>query len=117
MYKFRKPQRSRLTSTEITEGETIEQKVERIQTNKEPIKDGAPEIFTERKDGVIAAYNIRSDRWEIAADAHDAISKSVEAQRAAKAKAAEEGKVVDMKGKEVGGTESTQGKSTGGDTN
>lgn len=71
------------------EGETIEQKVERIVNNKEPIKDGAPEIFTERGEGVIAAYNIRTDRFEIAADAMDRVSASVEAKRAEKAKAKE----------------------------
>ena len=43
----------RLQSVEIYEGETIEQKVNRIVNNNEPITDGAPIIFTERKDGVL----------------------------------------------------------------
>lgn len=80
-YCFDKPSRSLMNSVEILEGETIEMKIERIVENKEPISDGAPEIFTERKDGVISAYNIRTDRWEIAADAMDAISRSVQAKR------------------------------------
>ena len=40
------------------EEEYIEEKVRRITENKEPIKDGAPIIYTERKDGVNPAYNI-----------------------------------------------------------
>ena len=34
------------------EGEYIEEKVRRITENNEPIEDGAPIIYTERKDGV-----------------------------------------------------------------
>lgn len=85
MYKVPKFRKSQLTSVEVFEGETIEQKIERIVSNKEPITDGAPEIFTERKDGIVAAYNIRTDRWELAADAMDAISRSTAAKREAKA--------------------------------
>lgn len=92
MYKFRKATSSNLTSITTYEGETIEQKIERIVQNKEPIKDGAPEIFTERKDGVISAYNIRTDRWEIAVDAMDKIHKSIQAKREEKVKAKEEPK-------------------------
>lgn len=81
MYKVPTMAKSQMTSCEVVEGETIEQKIERIVSNKEPIKDGSPEIFTERKDGVIAAYNIRTDRWEIAAEAMDAVSRSIQAKR------------------------------------
>lgn len=62
-------------------GETIEQKINRIVNNKEPIKDGAPIIYTDRKDGVQPQYDIRTDRWEIAADAMDKVSKSHLAKR------------------------------------
>ena len=51
---------------ETYEGEFIEEKVSRVVENKEPIEDGAPIIYTERKDGVIPAYNIRTDKWDIA---------------------------------------------------
>ena len=47
------------------EGETIEQKVERIMSNNEPIEDVAPLIYTERADGVQPQYDIRTDRWEV----------------------------------------------------
>lgn len=55
------------------EGEYIEKKVRRITENGEPIEDGAPIIYTERKDGVNPAYNIRTDRWDIAQDAMEQV--------------------------------------------
>ena len=79
------------------EGETIEMKVERITVNREPITDGAPMIYTQRKDGVLAGYDIRTDRFEIAIEAMDKVSKTNQAKRE------ERGKVVDInKGKDVG---------------
>lgn len=63
------------------DGETIEEKVYRVTVNKEPIKDGAPRIYTDRKDGVLPAYDIRTDRFEHALDAMDSVSKSKAARR------------------------------------
>ena len=63
------------------EGETIEQKIERITTNKEPIKDGAPLIYTERSKGVDPAHDIRTDRFEIALEAMNHIQASNQAAR------------------------------------
>ena len=54
-----------MNPVETYEGEFIEEKVARVVENKEPIEDGAPIIYTERKDGVIPAYNIRTDKWDI----------------------------------------------------
>lgn len=95
MYKIPKYNRSTLQSVEKVEGETIEIKVDRILNNKEPITDGAPEIYTEKKDGVQAAYNIRTDRWEVAVDAMDAIQKSEDAKREHKARE-KEAKVIEL---------------------
>ena len=55
------------------EGEWIEEKVRRVVENGEPIEDGAPIVYTERKDGVRPEYNIRTDRWEIAQEAMEAV--------------------------------------------
>jgi len=66
MYKKPIKNTSYIGLNQSIEGETIEQKVERVTTNKEPISDGAPLIYTERKEGVQAGYNIRTDRFEIA---------------------------------------------------
>lgn len=102
---------NRMTKTDIQldksyQGETIEAKVRRIVNNKEPIKDGAPLIYTERKDGVQPSYNIRTDRFEVAIDAMQGVSKAHLAKREERA-----GKVVEMKKKEgeITGGESIQG--------
>jgi hypothetical protein len=111
---------STIKSVEITEGEPIEHKIERVVSNKEPITDGAPSIFTERKDGVVAAYNIRTDRWEVASEAMDKVSGSIQAKRDAKGKvsksneeskteAKKETKVVDLKVDNVSEAKSTEG--------
>ena len=81
MYKVNKAKRSSMTSVVTVEGETLEQKIERIVANKEPITDGAPEVFTDRKEGVLSAYNIRTDRWEIACEAMDKVAGSLNAKR------------------------------------
>lgn len=47
----------------------------------EPIKDGAPIIHTERKDGVLPEHDIRTDRFEIAVEAMDKVAKSIVAKR------------------------------------
>ena len=47
------------------EGENIEVKVRRITENGEPIKDSAPMVYTEKKDGVRPEFNIRTDKWEL----------------------------------------------------
>ena len=76
MYRFTIPTQTDLKVNDSYEGETIEQKIERITTNKEPIKDGAPLIYTERKNGIEPQYDIRTDRWEIAIDAMDKVTKT-----------------------------------------
>lgn len=68
---------SLLTGVDKVEGELLQDKISRVTRSGEPIKDGAPEIFTEKKDGVIPGYNIRTDRWEIAAEAMDSVTGSL----------------------------------------
>lgn len=92
MYKLKKMKPTTLKVNNAYQGETIEMKISRILNNKEPITDGAPLIYTERKDGVNAAYDIRTDRWEIAVDAMDKVNKSKQAQREQRLKLAEQAK-------------------------
>lgn len=73
--------KSKLRVNKSVEGETIEQKCERIESNKEPITDGAPIIYTERGAGVEPQYDIRTDRFEVALDAMDTVSKAETAKR------------------------------------
>lgn len=97
-----------LDINEATEGETIEEKIERIVNNGEPIKDGAPIIYTDRAKGVEPQYNIRTDRWEIAVQAMDTVSRAQLARRE------EQGGTIDInRGKEPGGNqEPIQGSTT-----
>ena len=64
-----------------TEGETIENKIKRITTNNEPITDGAPLIYQERRSGIEAQYDIRTDRFDVALDAMTVVHKTKLSQR------------------------------------
>lgn len=81
MFNKIKPNRTTLKVNDSYQGERIEEKINRIVNNKEPIKDGAPLIYTDRKDGVQAQYDIRTDRFEVAIDAMDYVDKSHKANR------------------------------------
>lgn len=98
MYHKIRPTRGTLRVNESTEGETIEAKVRRIINNKEGIEDGAPIIFTERKEGVRPEFNIRTDRFDLAVEATDKINRGRLAKREER-----------MKGPEA------QGETTGGE--
>lgn len=70
------------TETEAVVGEILERKIERLLLNGEPIEEPNRQlIFTERKDGVIDAYNIKADKWEVAVEASERITRSFEARR------------------------------------
>lgn len=114
MYKNPKYETTTLEVNESYVGEAIEDKVARIMNNKEGITDGAPLIYSERSEGIAPEFDIRTDRFEIAVEAMDKVSKSHVAARANK------GKVVKMEEKEAkkepktetggdGGAEPTQG--------
>lgn len=83
MYKQNSIQKTGLIVNKSADGESIEQKVERIVSNKEQVTDSMPMMYTERKDGVIAGMNIRTDRFEIAIEASEKIAKSYRARREA----------------------------------
>lgn len=63
------------------EGESIELKIERLIENNEPISDSAPIIYTERDEGVLPQYDVRTDRFELAIDAMDSVSRAHIAKR------------------------------------
>lgn len=86
-----------ISENRSTRGETIEMKIQRIMNNREPIKDGSPLIYTDRKEGVKAGYDIRTDRFEIAIEAMDKVTKSVYAKRAEGDKPKEEVKAAEPK--------------------
>lgn len=74
MYRKNKMQKGSLKLNQQYIGETIEEKVRRITVNKEPIKDNAPRVYTERKEGILPAHDIRTDKWDAAIDAMDKVS-------------------------------------------
>lgn len=115
MYRKNRPEPTQLKVNTSYEGETIEEKISRIINNKEPIKDAADIIYTDRAKGVEPAYDIRTDRWEVAVEATSMIDKTYKAQREKRIKARTEtkdsaeniNKTVD--GKKEGGTQSAPG--------
>lgn len=81
MYTIPKFAKTSIEKRDVYEGESIEKKVERILNNKETITDGAPIIYQDRKDGIEPAYDIRSDRFDIAIEAMDKVAKAKIAKR------------------------------------
>lgn len=62
-------------------GESLERQIEKMLVEKTPIESVAPMIYTERKQGVLPEYDIRTDRWLIAQNAMTQIAKSNVAKR------------------------------------
>ena len=57
------------------EAKTIESTIAVMMENKEQIKAESPMLYTEKKDGVLPQYNIRTDKWDIAQNAMDRVNK------------------------------------------
>lgn len=89
MYKQRQANKTTIKVNKAFVGETIEGKVRRMASNKEPIKDAAPLIYTERKDGVRPEYDIRTDKLEYALESMTLIANANEAKRKLGKEAAE----------------------------
>lgn len=66
----------------------LERKIERMIYSNEPIPSTDQLIYTERKDGIMPAYDIRTDRFELALDATSQIEKSYISRREEKGKSA-----------------------------
>lgn len=56
-------------------GESIEAKLRKIFEEKEPITQKFERTYTNRKDGVLPEFNIRSDRFEIARVAKEKLNR------------------------------------------
>lgn len=63
-----------IKKNQFNEGINIETKVARMVSNEEPITDSVPLFYGSAKDGVRPEYNIRTDRFQVAMEAHDKIS-------------------------------------------
>lgn len=63
--------KSRIVVLAEKPGESIEEKMRKVTQNNEPIDNVAPLVYTERKDGVLPQYDVRTDRFELARQAKD----------------------------------------------
>lgn len=70
-----------LRKNDTVAGENLERTIVRLINNKEEIPGGATIEYTERREGVKAEHDIRTDKWAIAQDAADRMSQSVRAER------------------------------------
>ena len=66
---------------ESYEAERLEFKIQKMMDAKNPIGSEVTPMYTERKDGVLPQYDVRTDRVEIALEATDKVSKSEIAKR------------------------------------
>ena len=72
---------------------SLERQLEKVVAGKEPIDSSSPLVYTERKDGVLPQYNIRTDRFELALEAMGKVDKSYKAKREERLKATEQNEV------------------------
>lgn len=93
-------EKSQMTSVKTVEGQTMETMVARFMNNQTDIERSQPLIYTERREGVLAGYDIRTDRFEIALEAMDKSSKSMSAKRESKLEIVND----DPKGDSIQGT-------------
>ena len=76
------------------EAEGLEQKLRKITETKEPIEAVWPEYYTNKKDGVDPATDIRTDRFEVAREAMEKVTqygKRAEVQESVKTNGPETG--------------------------
>lgn len=73
--------RRRIAGSKCVTGELLISKLSRAMNSGEPIEGGAQLASTERKDGVLPQYNIKTDRFEIALETFDKIAATHTAQR------------------------------------
>lgn len=83
-YKRKPYKRTSISNPSTLVAETIEETMVRVIEGNETI-DGEKElIYSERKHGVLAGYNMRTDKFEIAVEATTVIAKSEIAERKAR---------------------------------
>lgn len=70
-----------ISTNEAYIGERIEDVIARAMSNNEPVGNESPMIYTERNVGVLPEHNVRTDRFDIAIEAMDKVSKTKVARR------------------------------------
>lgn len=103
MKKFRIRTRTSIEVNESAEGQRIEDVVERLLNNNEPLPADAPLIYTERNNNeVLPEYDITTDRHEIVLDAMNVVEKTTKFKRKDAVKEREKA-LEELKNKETGG--------------
>ena len=93
MYQINKPTKTNINTNgngTTFIGQSIEEKMRRIVENKEPIEKAMPIIYTPSNEEVQPAYNIRTDKWEVAIDAMQRIYENKKQDYKAKQEALKE---------------------------
>lgn len=70
-----------ITRKVANEGRSLEEHLRLMVAGKEPIDLGAQFQYTDRKDGVLPQYDIRTDRFNLALEAMDKVHATSFAQR------------------------------------
>lgn len=73
--------RGQIKTNQSYVAEPLEIQLARAMSAEEPIKMGSPITYTEEQDGVVAATDIRTDRFEIVQEATDKIAKMERSKR------------------------------------
>lgn len=93
MKKSIKPTRTIIKSSRLKEGESIESKMRKVFAEGSPIEEISPMIYTERSEGVLPMYNIKTDKWDEALTAMDKVAQIHSANREKK----EQAKILKLK--------------------
>lgn len=65
MYRKQQINRNNIIAKESVVGQSIEDKIAEMKNNQEGITTEVPLIYTEKKEGIVPAYDIRTDAREI----------------------------------------------------
>lgn len=76
MYKVKYKRSHRTDIDKTLEAKPLCQKIEEWTEKGTAIEEVAPMVYTERKDGVLPGYDIRTDRFEIARVAKEKLEKA-----------------------------------------
>lgn len=69
------------TAKKPVEGKMLEYEIEAMMHNREPIRGTTDVIFTRKRDGVLPAYNPRTDKFDQMITAASEIAKAAETKR------------------------------------
>lgn len=86
MLKNKWPTKSRMKGVIVEEGESLMNKLRKMTTEQDVPEEVLPIIYTDKANGVLPAYNIRTDRFEIGREAMEKI-KSTEKKKRSEQKA------------------------------